>query len=310
MEERKARIAVVMVLVGLLLAASAAWGQGSSSGWAGQPEQTPRRVVRPPADVEIEVRLAPPERIDELNRRRDELTERAHQRQMELQELQEAQAARERELRGELSDIYAELASVEANLTRLQQRQAEARRRALARMEEASARMSERLRDLSATADGMRQGLAELRETDTAQSQTLRDALTQTREQLRRLEMAPPVPPEEPPVVRRRRQIELEVEPAPEAPRVREELRAAIRDLREARQRLDEEQAQRQQSADADLSAKVDQLSLEVGQLNEQLSAKQTVVTVPPCAVRRAGTIGSAGYGYSWQPNYGLYYLY
>ena len=84
-----------------------------------------------------------------------------------------------------------------------------------------------------------------------------------------------------------------------------------LRGLREARQQFEEAQAQPEPPReDADLSARVDQLSLEVGRLYERLPAQPAPVVVPPCRVRQPGTIGSAGYGYNWQPNPSLYYLY
>ena len=311
MEERKARIVAVTVLVGVLLGISAAWGQVTDQEgiWAGQP---PRRLASPPVEAPGEMDVVPPEQIDELTRRREELTERARQRQMELRELQESRAVREREIRGELSDIQAELAGVEADLARLLQRQAEVRRRALAQAERRSAAMSEQLRDLSASADEMRRALSNLRETDAVQGQMLRDSLMQTRRQLRRLEMAPPQPPEAPPLPQRRLRMQLEVEPSREAPAVREELRNVLEELREARAQFEEEtQIQREPShTDTDLSARVDQLSLEVGRLYGQRPAERSCVAVPTRPVRQPGTIGSAGYDYGWQPNYGLYYLY
>ncbi len=320
MEEMRARIAAVVVVALVVFPValqSTAWGQvmQAEDVEVVQVEpRAPRRIVRPPTEWEE----PSPERIDELNRHREELAERARQRQFELQEMEQQRNARQRDIRAELREIHEQMAQAERELVQIERQQAQAQRRLLARAEDESARLNERLRNLQAQAERMQQTLEELRVRGGEQSQAVRNSLAETRQQMRRVEMQlqglragrlVPVPPRREPMHRPLLEPEPIIEPplprgrrpAPE----REEMRGQPgRPTMEMQEQLGDMRAQLQAN-----SEKVDQIGTEVGRLNESLAQTQERVKAlspRPCP----GTIGSAGYGYGWQPNHRLYYVY
>lgn len=347
MEERRAGIVGVVVVALVVLGVGlqgAAWGQPVEADQvqvAQAGRVVPRRIGRAPAEPEWPA----PERIDELNRHREELGERARQRQAELRELEEARIARQREVRAELGEIHEQLARVEANLLEIQRQQEEARRRMLARAQDESARLNERLRDLQAQAEQMERTLAQIRERDGERARALEISLAETREQMHRLEielhwldearpmpLPRPLPPGREVVPPRIRERELRYErplprgrrPAPESREIIIEPRRPALEMREQlddihaqvienSERLNELQARLYEfGPDPDLAVRVEQLSVEVNRLNEKSAYPQVhheacVGVLPP---QCPGTVGSAGYRYRWYPNYGLYYLY
>ncbi|MBN1360179.1 MAG: hypothetical protein JW993_06285 [Sedimentisphaerales bacterium] len=320
MEERRAGIMGVVVVALVVLGVglqSAAWGQvmeAEEVEVVQVPRRAPRRVAPPPVEWEEPA----PERIDELNRRREELAERARDRQNELRELEEARIARQREVRAELSEIHRQLADMEARFVELERQREAARRRLLARAQDQSARLTERLRALQEQAEQMERTLAELRERDGERGRALEISLAETREQMHRLEMelrgldvGRPAP-----VLRLREQMPRpmrESQPLGEEPmrrrRVVPERQGTMmlqpaRPVMEMREQLGDIQAQVQRN-----SEKVEQLGVEVSRLNDGLAQTQDRVNAL-AAPRCPGTIGSAAYDYGWQPNFRLYYQY
>jgi chromosome segregation ATPase len=298
-----------VVVVGLVvLPGAAAWGQAVG--------MTSQRVMRAPAESEMPA----PERIDQLNRHREELAEMARLRQLELQELREARNARERELRAELVEIYEQMARVERNLAQIERQQEEAQRRLAARAENESARLAERIRNLQAQAEQMQQTLQELRDRGGEQREAVRRSLAETREQMRRLEMelrglgAGPLVPATP---RREEMLRPMREPQPQGeqlprgrrrggalPERQEMMIEPDRPVMEMQEQLGGIQMQLQQNTE-----KVDKLGDQVSRLNEGLTQTQEQINAlmkPDCP----STVGSAGYGYGWHPNFRPYYLY
>ena len=87
-------------------------------------------------------------------------------------------------------------------------------------------------------------------------------------------------------------------------PEQREMMIEPDRPLMEIQEQLGDIQTQLQQN-----SEKVEQLGNQVGRLDEGLTQTQgriDALTRPDCP----GTVGSAGYGYGWRPNFRPYYLY
>jgi flagellar biosynthesis chaperone FliJ len=292
-----------VVLVGLVvLPGAAAWGQvvvAPSVSFEQAESMPPRRAIHAPAESDI----PGSQRIDELNRHREELGEMARQRQLELQDLREARNARERELRTELGEIYEQMVQVERNLAQIERQQEETQRRLAARAENESARLVERLRNLQAQAEQMQETLQELRDRGGEQREAVRRSLLETREQmrymeqeLRRLDVGPmrePQPQDEPPVLWRREQ----------SPERQERMLLRDRPVMEMQEQLGDIRTLTQQNTE-----KIEKLGTEVGRLNDNLLQRQERIEAlsKPC---RPGTVGSAGYGYGWQPNFRAYWI-
>lgn len=284
-------------------------GLSGSVGWGQAGPGSEARLIRAQAERES----PPPERIDELDRQRERLVQRARQRQLELRELEEATSARERRIRADLLQIHERLAEVETNLVRIKRQQEAARHRVLVRAADESARLAEQLANLQAQAKRMQAALAQLRDQDHRQSQELEASLDQTRAQMRRLEaQLSALDDGRTPAIRRevapppRRELELPYErPAPRPYRRTPERGEIMLEpdypTMELETRLDAIHAQVRRNSES-----IDRLAEQLRR-EPSLGPGHVGVVAVPC---RPGTIGSAGYGYGWQPNYRLYYLY
>lgn len=318
MEERKrARIVVhggagrrsVFRLLAMGVVIAALVGLSGSVGWGQAGPGSETRLIR----AQPERESPPLERIDELNRQRERLVQRARQRQLELRELEEAASARERRIRADLLQIHERLAEVETNLVRIRRQQEAARHRVLVRAADESARLAEQLRNLQAQAQKMQTALAQLREQDSIQSQELEALLNATRAQMRRLEIqlstlddgrAPATRREIAPPSRRERELPYE-RPAPRSYRPMPERGEIMIEpdypTMEIEVRLDTIQAQVQRNSES-----IDRLAERLHKKPSPAPGHVGVVAVP----HARGTIGSAGHGYGWEPNFRLYYLY
>lgn len=277
MRKRRSAITIMVIvaaLVGLPGGPALGWQAGAMQGETGPPEW----VVR----LREQERQAQ-EKIEDLNRRREELAEQARRKEMEMREIEEARNARQREVEAQLREIHERIAGAERGLQEAKRRQEELRRRLLGRAQEESARLVDRLHNVRVQAEQMQQTLAELRE-------------------------RPPVPEGRPPAGLRR--PELPREPAGPMMEMREQLGDIRAQVRQTNARVERLESRPQPRPAPALREQVEQLSGEIGRLSEGFGQMQKSIEALS-SQRCQGTVGSAAYNWGWQPYPAMhYYLY
>jgi Skp family chaperone for outer membrane proteins len=280
MRKRRSVITIMVIvaaLVGLPSGPALGWQAGAMQGEMGPPEW----VVR----LREQERQAQ-EKIEDLNRRREELAQQARRKEMEMREIEEARNARQREVEAQLREIHEQIAGTERSLQEAKRRQEELRRRLLGRAQEESARLVDRLHDVQVQAERMQQTLAELRARPPG----------------------PAAPEGRPPAGLRR--PESPREPAGPMMEMREQLGDIRAQVRLTNERVERLESRPQPRSSPVLREQVEQLSGEIGRLTEGFGQMQKSIEALS-AQRRQGTVGSAAYNWGWQPYPAVhYYLY
>jgi DNA repair exonuclease SbcCD ATPase subunit len=283
---------IVSTLFAFVCGGPAAYGQ---AGWE-QPAAPPDPPAGPAEPVQGQ--------LNDLNQRRDELAQKAHQQESELRELAQDTNARRERILADLRQIHDQMCGVEKDLVRLDEQCRQRLEGQIARAQNRARGLAEQVEKLRAETREVQAQMEQARARSRREAEQIASALEQTRRQIRITEdrlngpeiryqprVEPPIPnPPLPP--EGRPSPEMQVAPRPGVPqpirRIRPGPGEAVRDLQQEIRRLRiemqgtresvQELASRPEPAGPNVANGLEQLRVKLDAVQQQVQQTQEAV--------------------------------